>query len=68
MQLTNGVINLQTELYNIEQICQLKCSINKKGDLPTAFFIYYFTSQTSPCIRKSASLRVGFFACTSSIC
>ena len=27
MQLTNGVINLQTELYNIEQKCQTECSV-----------------------------------------
>lgn len=67
MQLTNRVTNLQTVLYNLEQKCQTECS-KKKSDLPTAFLLSYFTSQTSPFIKKSFSLRVGFFACTSSIC
>lgn len=38
MHLTNQIINLQTARYNIDQMCQLKYSNNKKGDQPTAFF------------------------------
>ena len=70
--LKNYFIHNETMQYSIHILIKLRYT--KRDDhmitppIPVIIIKSYFTSQTSPFIKKSFSLRVGFFACTSSIC